>query len=187
MSNALAVKPKDRDTILRALRAGVVPRLGLQHIQVGRRNELAEMVTDIDRISQGGGSIRLVIGEYGAGKTFFLFLVRQIALQRKLVVAQADLGPDRRIHATGGQARGLFAELTKNLSTRWSSASTSAMWKPWPRSVPARPSRRCASGWDDRDGARASRRFCAFMSSKRGFAAVIRSIGCASGSCNRSR
>lgn len=118
MSNALAIKPKDRDTILRALRAGVVPRLGLQHIQVGRQNEIAAMVTDIDRISQGGGSIRLVIGEYGAGKTFFLFLVRQIALQRKLVVTQADLGPDRRIHATGGQARGLFAELTKNLSTR---------------------------------------------------------------------
>ncbi|PWB81551.1 MAG: ATP-binding protein [Methylocystaceae bacterium] len=118
MSNPLAIKPRDRDTILRALRAGVVPRVGLQHVQVGRQNEIAAMVKDIERISNGGGSIRLVIGDYGAGKTFFLFLVRQIALQRKLVVAQADLGPDRRIHATGGQARGLYAELAKSLSTR---------------------------------------------------------------------
>lgn len=112
------IKPRDRDTILNALRAGVVPRLGLQHIQVGRGREVDALVKDIDRIADGGASIRFVIGEYGAGKTFFLFLVRQIALQKKLVVAQADLGPDRRIHATGGQARSLYAELAHSLATR---------------------------------------------------------------------
>lgn len=112
------IKPRDRDTILNALRAGVVPRLGLQHIQVGRGREVDALVKDIDRTADGGASIRFVIGEYGAGKTFFLFLVRQIALQKKLVVAQADLGPDRRIHATGGQARSLYAELAHSLATR---------------------------------------------------------------------
>ena len=112
------IKPRDRDTILNALRAGVVPRLGLQHVQVGRGREVDALVKDIDRIADGGASIRFVIGEYGAGKTFFLFLVRQIALQKKLVVAQADLGPDRRIHATGGQARSLYAELAHSLATR---------------------------------------------------------------------
>lgn len=112
------IKPRDRDTILNALRAGVVPRLGLQHVQVGRGREVDALVKDIDRIADGGASIRFVIGEYGAGKTFFLFLVRQIALQKKLVVAQADLGPDRRIHATGGQARSLYAELAQSLATR---------------------------------------------------------------------
>ncbi len=112
------IKPRDRDTILNALRAGVVPRLGLQHIQVGRGREVDALVKDIDRIADGGAGIRFVIGEYGAGKTFFLFLVRQIALQKKLVVAQADLGPDRRIHATGGQARSLYAELAHSLATR---------------------------------------------------------------------
>jgi len=120
MSIAPSIKPRDRDTILSALRAGVVPRLGLQHIQVGRQRELEALIQDIDRIAQGGASIRFVIGDYGAGKTFFLFLIRQIALQRKLVVAQADLSPDRRIHATGGQARNLYAELAKSLSTRTS-------------------------------------------------------------------
>lgn len=115
---APAIKPRDRDTILSALRAGVVPRLGLQHIQVGRQREIEALVSDIERIGNGGSIIRFVIGAYGAGKTFFLFLVRQIALQRKLAVCQADLAPDRRIHATGGQARTLYASLVNSLSTR---------------------------------------------------------------------
>ncbi|MDX7951482.1 ATP-binding protein [Lichenihabitans sp. Uapishka_5] len=118
MNTKPTMKARERDAIVAALRAGVVPRLGLQHIQVGRQREVASLISDIDRIAGGGSTCRFVIGEFGAGKTFFLFLVRQIALQRKLVVMQADLGPDRRIHATGGQARGLFAELTRGAATR---------------------------------------------------------------------
>jgi hypothetical protein len=118
LSQKTTIKPRDRDTIIQALRAGVVPRLGLQHIQVGRQREIQAVVRDIDRVADGGACTRFIIGPYGAGKTFFLFLVRQIALQRKLVVMQADLGPDRRIHASGGQARTLFSELAKSLATR---------------------------------------------------------------------
>ena len=114
------IKPRDRDTIIQALRAGVVPRLGLQHIQVGRHREIQAIVRDIDRVAEGGAAARFIIGPYGSGKTFFLFLVRQIALQRKLVVMQADLGPDRRIHASGGQARALYSELARSLATRTS-------------------------------------------------------------------
>lgn len=120
MSQKPAIKPRDRDTIIQALRAGVVPRLGLQHIQVGRQREIQAIVRDIDRIAEGGAATRFIIGPYGSGKTFFLFLVRQIALQRKLVVMQADLGPDRRIHGTGGQARALYSELARSLATRTS-------------------------------------------------------------------
>lgn len=112
------IRPRDRDAILQSLRAGVVPRVGQQHIQVGRANEVSALVTDIDRIADGGSSIRFAIGEYGAGKSFFLNLVRSIALERKLVTVHADLSPDRRLHATGGQARGLYAELMRNLATR---------------------------------------------------------------------
>lgn len=112
------IKPRDRDTIISALRAGVVPRLGLQHIQVGRNREIEAFIRDIERVAQGGAGIRFVIGAYGAGKTFFLFLIRQIALQSRLVVCQADLSPDRRIHASGGQARSLYAELARSISTR---------------------------------------------------------------------
>lgn len=119
-SRANTIKPRDRDTIISALRAGVVPRLGLQHVQVGRQREIEALIRDVERIGQGGSSIRFVIGSYGAGKTFFLFLVRQIAMQSKLAVCQADLAPDRRIHATGGQARSLYAELARSLATRTS-------------------------------------------------------------------
>lgn len=112
------IKPKDRDAILQALRVGVVPRLGLQHIQVGRAREVEEMIRDVERIAQGGASLRFIIGEYGAGKTFFLNLARLIGLEKKLVVIGADLAPDRRLHASGGQARGLYAELLRNLATR---------------------------------------------------------------------
>lgn len=80
--------------------------------------EVETLVSDIDRLADGGSSFRLVIGEYGAGKTFFLNLVRAIAMERKLVVASADLNPDRRLHASGGQARSLYAELMRNLATR---------------------------------------------------------------------
>jgi hypothetical protein len=87
-------------------------------VQVGRQREIEALIRDVERIAEGGASIRFVVGSYGAGKTFFLFLIRQIALQSKLAVCQADLAPDRRIHATGGQARNLYAELARSLSTR---------------------------------------------------------------------
>ncbi|MDE1148191.1 MAG: ATP-binding protein [Azospirillaceae bacterium] len=118
MPEPTRIKPKDRDLILQALRAGVVPRLGLQHIQVGRAREVEEMVRDVERIGQGGAAIRFVIGEYGTGKTFFLNLARLIALEKKLVVINADLAPDRRLHASGGQARSLYSELLRNMATR---------------------------------------------------------------------
>ncbi|MBE1529538.1 hypothetical protein GGC65_003994 [Sphingopyxis sp. OAS728] len=112
------LKPRERDAIVQALRAGVVPKLGLRHIQVGRAREIEELVRDIDRIAGGGSAIRFIIGEYGSGKTFFLNLIRLVALEKGLVVMFADLAPDRRIHATGGQARGLYAEMARNLATR---------------------------------------------------------------------
>lgn len=112
------IRPKDRDSVIQSLRAGVVPRSGQHLIQVGRTREIETLVSDIDRIADGGSGFRTVIGEYGAGKTFFLNLVRAVALEKKLVVANADLNPDRRLHASGGQARSLYAELMRNMATR---------------------------------------------------------------------
>ncbi len=112
------IRPKDRDAVIQSLRAGVVPRTGQHLIQVGRTREFETLVTDIDRIADGGSAFRVIIGEYGAGKTFFLNLVRAIGMEKKLVVASADLNPDRRLHASGGQARSLYAELMRSLSTR---------------------------------------------------------------------
>jgi hypothetical protein len=114
----LRLRPRDRDAIVSSLRAGVVPRRGFAHIQVGRASEIAAVSHDLDRIADGGSMVRFVIGDYGAGKTFFLHLAASIAAEKKLVTAAADLTPDRRLHATGGQARGLYAELMRNLATR---------------------------------------------------------------------
>jgi len=118
MSTTTPIKPRERDVILQALSAGVVPRSGLRHVQVGRAAEIGAMVRDIDRIGDSGSAMRFVIGEYGAGKTFFLNLIRLIALERKFVTIHADLAPDRRVHASAGQARGLYAEAVRNMATR---------------------------------------------------------------------
>lgn len=112
------IRLKERDAIIQSLKSGVTPKQGIQHIQVGRSNEMKALFQDIERISQGGSAFRLIIGEYGSGKTFFLSVVRSIALEKKLVTVNADLSPDRRIHASSGQARNLYSELMRNLATR---------------------------------------------------------------------
>lgn len=112
------IRLKERDAIIQSLRSGVVPRIGQQHIQVGRADEVKALLRDIERIADGGSTVRFIIGEYGSGKTFFLNLIRSIALEKRLVTVHADLTPDRRIHATGGQARALYAELMHNMATR---------------------------------------------------------------------
>jgi len=85
------IKPRERAAILASLRAGVVPRIGLQHLQVGRLEEVKAVLTDLDQIAQGGAAVRVVVGRFGAGKSFFLNLCRMAALKKRLVVAQADL------------------------------------------------------------------------------------------------
>lgn len=112
------IRPRDRDAVIAALRAGVVPKVGAQLIQVGRSQELEALMVGIQRVAAGGSLFQLIVGEYGSGKTYFLNLVRAVALEMKLVVASADLNPDRRLHASHGQARSLYAELMKSLATR---------------------------------------------------------------------
>ena len=116
--NKPKLRPRERDAIIQSLRAGVTPRTGLQHIQVGRVREVEALLKDIDRICDGGSAFRLIIGDFGSGKSFFLQLIRTIALERGLVTVHGDLSPDRRLHATGGQVKNLYAELMRNMSTR---------------------------------------------------------------------
>lgn len=118
MTNEAPIRAKDRDALLQSLRAGVVPRRGQHLIQVGRQAELSTALADIHRIADGGSSFRIVVGSYGSGKSFFLTLVRAIALEKKLVTAHADLTPDRRLQSTGGHAKSLYQELTRNIATR---------------------------------------------------------------------
>src|ERR1019366_6937135 len=109
---------RDRDAIVSSLRAGVVPRRGFAHIQVGRADEVTAIGRDLDRVAAGGSMVRFVIGDYGSGKTFFLNLAASMAAEKKLVTAAADLTPERRLHATGGRARGLYAAVMRHPLTR---------------------------------------------------------------------
>ena len=90
-----SIRAKDRDAVIQSLRAGVVPRAGQHLIQVGRVGELEALIRDVERLAESGSAFRVVIGEYGAGKTFFLNLVRSIAMERKLVTMHADLSNQR--------------------------------------------------------------------------------------------
>jgi hypothetical protein len=112
------IKRRERDSVLQSLLAGLVPRLGLQFIQVGRKAELTATLADLERIEQGGSAFRLVIGRYGSGKSFFLNLLSSLALQKRIVVVHADMTMDRRIQATKGEARALYSELMRNVSIK---------------------------------------------------------------------
>ena len=115
---ARKIRLREKEAIIQSLKAGVTPNIGIEHVQVGRVNEVKALYKDIERIIDGGASFRLIIGEYGSGKTFFMSVIRSIALKKKLVTVNADLSPVRRIHSTSGQARNLYAELMRNLSTQ---------------------------------------------------------------------
>jgi hypothetical protein len=118
MNPPIAIKRRERDAVLQSLQAGLVPKQGLHLIQVGRKAEVSALLQDLDRVCDEGASFRIVVGRFGSGKSFFLNLVRNLAFQKKLVVAQADFSMERRLHASGGQARALYCELMRNLATK---------------------------------------------------------------------
>lgn len=112
--------PKRMTTaILQSLGAGVVPRTGLEHIAVGRKQEIGTLLDDMDNIvAEGGASFRLVLGRYGSGKSFLIQLIRNYAIQRNFAVADADLSPVTRLTGTQGQGLNLYRELLNSLATR---------------------------------------------------------------------
>lgn len=104
--------------MLQSLQAGLVPKQGLHLIQVGRKPETEAILTDIERIKDNAASFRIVVGRFGSGKSFFINLTRTVALTQNLVVVQADFSMERRLYSTSGDARALYSELMRNLSTR---------------------------------------------------------------------
>lgn len=105
-------------TILNALKGGVVPRVGLEYITVGRDREIDALLRDIDIIADGGAAFRFIVGKYGSGKSFLLQTIRNYATERGFVVVDADLSPERRFVGAKGQGLATFKELMKNMSTK---------------------------------------------------------------------
>ena len=100
------------------LKGGVVPRIGLPYITVGRETEIDAFLHDIGIIEDGGASFRFIVGKYGSGKSFLLQTIRNYAMDKNLVVADADLSPERRLQGTRGQGLSTYKELIRNLSTK---------------------------------------------------------------------
>lgn len=104
--------------ILNSLKGGVVPRIGLPYITVGRKNEIEALLHDLEIISDGGASFRFIVGRYGSGKSFLIQAIRNYVMDRGFIVADADLSPERRLQGTGGQGLATYRELISNLATK---------------------------------------------------------------------
>ena len=118
MTDQQKVPKRIAQTVLNSLKGGVVPRIGLPYITVGRKNEIAALLRDVDIIAEGGASFRFIVGRYGSGKSFLLQTIRNYVMERGFIVADADLSPERRLQGTHGQGLATYRELIGNLSTK---------------------------------------------------------------------
>lgn len=105
-------------TVINSLKGGVVPRVGLPYITVGREAEIAALLHDVDIIAEGGASFRFIVGKYGSGKSFLLQTIRNYVMDKGFVVVDADLSPERRLQGTKGQGLATYKELIRNMSTK---------------------------------------------------------------------
>ena len=117
-SAAPCVPKRVAAVILNSLKGGVVPRIGLPYITVGREVEIRALLTDLSLIADGGASFRFLVGRYGAGKSFLLQTIRTHAMGEGFVVADADLSPERRLQGGQGQGLATYRELIRNISTK---------------------------------------------------------------------
>ena len=116
--NIQKVPKRILNTLLASLAAGVVPRTGAPYVAIGRKDEIAALLSDLEQINEGGGTMRFVIGRYGSGKSFLIQLIRGYALERDFITADADLSPERRLYGTGGSGVATYRELIKNLASK---------------------------------------------------------------------
>lgn len=105
-------------TLISSLKGGVVPRIGLPYITVGRKNEIDALLHDVDVIADGGASFRFIVGRYGSGKSFLLQTLRNYVMEKDFVVVDADLSPERRLQGTKGQGLATYRELVRNMATK---------------------------------------------------------------------
>ena len=117
-TNEIKVPKRILNTLLSSLAAGVVPRSGAPYIAIGRQEEIASLLDNLDTAADGGAFSRFLIGRYGSGKSFLIQLIRGYALERGFICADADLSPERRL--TGGAGAGLatYKELMINLASK---------------------------------------------------------------------
>lgn len=115
----MALVPKRiAHTVINSLKGGVVPRVGLPYVTVGREHEIEALLHDVDIIREGGASFRFIVGKYGSGKSFLLQTIRNYAMDLGFVVVDADLSPERRLQGSHGQGLATYRELVRNMATK---------------------------------------------------------------------
>ena len=119
-SSTTAVPRRILSSLLSSVSAGVVPRAGAPYIAIGRKDEIAAFLSDLEEINEGGGAMRFLIGRYGSGKSFLIQLVRGYALERDFLTADCDLSPERKLSGSGNSAIATYRELMKNLASKYS-------------------------------------------------------------------
>ena len=115
---AVTISRRESAALINSLTAGVVPRVGLRHIAVGRQAEVNALLRDLATVEEGGAAFRFICGQYGSGKSFLLQMIRNNAMERSFVVMDADLSPERRLTGTKGQGIAIYKELMQHLSNR---------------------------------------------------------------------
>lgn len=118
MPQKRGVPKRIAQTVLNSLKGGVVPRIGLPYITVGRKAEIEALLHDVDVIQEGGASFRFIVGRYGSGKSFLLQTIRNYVMDKNFVVVDGDLSPERRLQGSKGQGLATYRELIQNLSTK---------------------------------------------------------------------
>ncbi|NGM71690.1 ATP-binding protein [Sphingobacterium sp. SGL-16] len=110
------VKPKEATAIVNSLLGGVVPRIGVQHITVGRSEEVEAFITALEDVKNGHSMVKFWIGDFGSGKSFMLHLLNTVALKQKFVVSTADFTPDNRPYSNDGKAVILYTAIMDNIA-----------------------------------------------------------------------
>ncbi|MFT3749116.1 MAG: ATP-binding protein [Agriterribacter sp.] len=110
------IKPKEATSIINSLIGGVVPKIGVQHITVGRSPEIAAFVASLNDVKNGSSIMKFWIGDFGSGKSFMLHLLNTVALKQKFVVANADFTPDNRLYANDGKSVLLYTAIMDNIA-----------------------------------------------------------------------
>lgn len=127
------IKPKEATAIINSLIGGVVPRIGVQHITVGRSEEINALVSALEDVKNGHSMVKFWIGDFGSGKSFMLHLLNTVALKQKFVVANADFTPDNRLYSNDGKGVALYSALIDNLAiqTKPEGGALSTLLEKW--------------------------------------------------------
>ncbi|MBO9691157.1 ATP-binding protein [Chryseobacterium sp.] len=110
------IKPKEAASVINSLVSGVVPKIGVQHITVGRSEEINAFIGSLEDVKNGLSLVKFWIGDFGSGKSFMLHLLNTVALKQKFVVANADFTPDNRLYSNDGKSVILYSAIMDNIA-----------------------------------------------------------------------